>query len=191
MRWPELDRHWRVALRLVAIAGVIAAVVWANMYAAEHEVVRSAAIRFGYPGIFIAAAISGFNLVVPIPVIAFFPFFMEIGFAPVLTVLIIAVGMTTGDLVGYLLGKFARDVVTVHDHWIVVRFESLRERHPGVPFLVMFLYAAFAPLPNEILVMPMAFLRYPVVGIFVAVLAGNLIFNSLLAFGAIELFEAF
>lgn len=189
--WPELDRHWRVALRLLAISGVVAAVVWANLYAAEHELVRSATERFGYPGIFVAAAISGFNLLVPIPVIGFFPFFMEIGFAPIPTVAVIAVGMTTGDLVGYLLGRAARDVVTPREDGLVRRLESLRDRHPRMPLLIMFLYAAFAPLPNEILVIPMAFLRYPVAGIFLAVLAGNLIFNSLLAFGAVELFEAF
>lgn len=191
MRWPVLDRHWQLALRLSAIAGIVLLVVWTNLYATEHELVRESTERFGYPGIFLASAISGFNLLVPIPVIAFFPFFMEIGFAAVPTVLVIAAGMTTGDLVGYLLGRAARDMVEPREGGVVRRLESLRVKHPRAPLLIMFLYAAFAPLPNEILVLPMAFLRYPVVGIFAAVLAGNLIFNGLLALGALELFETF
>lgn len=188
---PPARRTGRIALRLVLIAAVIALVVWANLYASDHQLVREATRRFGYPGILLAGAISGFNLVVPVPVIAFFPFFMEIGFDPVLTVLVIALGMTAGDLVGYLLGRTARGMVRPREDGIIRRLESLRERHPRLPLVIMFLYAAFAPVPNEVLVLPLAFLRYPVAGIFAAVLAGNLIFNGLVAAGAIRLFEVF
>lgn len=169
---------------------LIGLVVWANLYAADHDLVRAGAQRFGYVGILAAATLSGFNLVVPIPVIAFYPFFMEIGFAPVQTVLLIATGMTLGDLLGYLVGHTAREVMAPRSRGLLGRLERLRERHPFLPFVVMFLYAAFAPIPNEILVIPLAFLRYPLAGIFLAVLSGNIIFNSLVAFGVVGLFEA-
>ena len=165
--------------------------VWANLYAAEQDLVREGARRFGYPGIFIAAAISGFNLVVPIPVIAFYPFFMEVGFSPVPTVLLIAAGMTTGDLVGYLLGHVAREAMAPRARRLMARLERLRERHRVLPFVVMFAYAAFAPIPNEVLVIPLAFMRYPLAGVFVAVLLGNVIFNTLVAVGVVTVFEAF
>lgn len=184
-------RAARIALRLVLLGVVVAAVVWANVYAAQHDMVRQTATDFGYFGILVAAAISGFNLLVPIPVIAFFPFFMEVGLQPVPTVLVIAMGMTLGDLVGYLLGRTARDVVRPWKSDTIRRLETLRERHPRLPLLIMFLYAALAPAPNELLVMPLAFIRYPVAGIFMAVLAGNLIFNGLVALGVIRLFEIF
>lgn len=180
-----------IGIRLVLVALVVAAVVWANLYAFQHDLVREATRDLGYPGVFLAAAISGFNLVVPIPVVAFFPFFMEVGLDPVPTVMVIALGMTTGDLVGYLLGRTARGVVRPREGGTIRKLESLRERHPRLPLLLMFIYAAVAPAPNELLVMPLAFLRYPVVGIFAAVLAGNLIFNGLVALGVIRLFELF
>lgn len=181
----------RRAVQIGALAVVIALVAWANLYAAEHDFVRELARRFGYPGLFVGAAISGFNLVVPIPVIAFFPFFMEVGFAPIPTVMTIAIGMTTGDLVGYLLGRTTREMFAPRMKGMMARLERLREQHRVLPFVVMFLYAAFAPVPNEVLVIPLAFLRYPLIGIFTAVLAGNLIFNSLVAFGVVRVFEAF
>ena len=184
-RGPRLRR---LTLQLLALAGVIALITWANIYAAEHDVVREMARRFGYPGIFVGAAISGFNLIVPIPVIAFFPFFMEVGFDRVLTVIVIAIGMTTGDLVGYVLGRTTRDVFAPRVKGTMARLERLRDRHRVLPFVIMFLYAAFAPIPNEILVIPLAFLRYPLAGIFTAVLAGNMIFNSLVAFGVVRVF---
>jgi len=186
---PTRHRALRAALRLALVALVVALVVWANVYAADHHLVQEATRRFGYLGILLAAAASGFNLLVPIPVIAFFPFFMEVGLDPVLTVLLIAVGMTAGDLVGYLVGRTARDVMRPRENGIVRRLEGLRTRHPRLPILLMFLYAAFAPAPNEILVIPMAFLRYPLAGVFAAVLAGNLIFNGLVAAGVIQILE--
>lgn len=180
-----------LGIRLILVALVVAAVFWANLYAFQHDLVREATRDLGYPGVFLAAVISGFNLVVPIPVVAFFPFFMEVGLEPVPTVMVIALGMTTGDLVGYLLGRTARGVVRPREGGTIRKLESLRERHPRLPLALMFIYAAVAPAPNELLVMPLAFLRYPVVGIFAAVLAGNLIFNGLVALGAIRLFELF
>lgn len=178
-----------MALHVVGGLILLAVIVWANLYAAEHDLVREGARRFGYAGILAAAAVSGFNLVVPIPVIAFFPFFMDVGFTPVLTVAVIAAGMTLGDLLGYLVGHTARQVMAPRSRGLVGRLERLRERQPVLPFVLMFLYAALVPLPNEVLVVPLAFLRYPLMGIFVAVLAGNLIFNSLVALGVWRVFE--
>lgn len=183
-------RLGRLALRVVVVLAVLALVVWANVYAARHDLMREAAREFGYPGLLAAAALSGFNLVVPIPVIAFYPFFMDVGFAPVATVLVIAAGMTLGDLLGFLIGHTAREVMAPRRHELIARLERLREKQPLLPIAVMFLYAAFAPLPNEVLVLPMAFLRYPIAGIMLAVLAGNLVFNSLAAFGVLQAFEA-
>lgn len=181
----------RLVFQAVGLLAVLALAVWANLYAAEQDFVRELARGFGYPGIFVAAAISGFNLVVPIPVIAFFPFFMDVGFHPLATVAVIAAGMTTGDLVGYILGRTTREMFAPKVGGMLARLESLRERHRFLPYVVMFLYAAFAPLPNEVLVIPMAFLRFSVTGIFTAVLAGNMIFNALVAFGVVRVFEAF
>lgn len=186
-----IGRWGPLALKLLAVLGLLGLVTWANLYAADNALAIEATRRYGYLGIFVAAAFSGFNLVVPIPVVAFFPFFMEAGLAPVPTVLLIALGMTAGDLVGYLIGHTARQFVRPREGGIIRRLEALRERHPVLPVAVMFVYAAFVPAPNEVLVLPLAFLRYPVWGIFAAVLAGNLIFNSLVALGVVGIFEAF
>lgn len=189
VRPSRRERARKLAVRAAALAFVVFLIVWANVYAAEHDLVREMARRFGYFGVFLGAAASGFNLVVPIPMVAFFPFFMAAGFDRVLTVIVIALGMTTGDLVGYILGRTTREVFAPRVRGMMARLERLRDQHRVLPFVVMFLYAAFAPLPNEVLVIPLAFLRYPLFGIFTAVLAGNLIFNSLFAFGVVQVFQ--
>ncbi len=183
-------RVWslRLGLQLALLSAVLLLALWVNLYAAEHDFVREAAVRFGYPGVLAAGVVSGFNLVVPIPLVAFLPFFVDVGMDPVPTVTLIALGMTMGDCLGYLIGHAARDALSPRLRGRMARLERMRRRRPWLPLLVVFLYAAIVPAPNEILVIPLAFLRYPLLGVFAAVLAGNVIFNGLVGLGLMSAF---
>lgn len=163
--------------------------MWVNETAAQNIQVVEAVRRFGYPGLFVVSAVSGFNLLVPIPIIAFFPFLLEAGLDPVISVLIIGAGMTVGDMVGYLLGRAGRKMVE-KPHWLA-RIERVRERHRIAPYVLLFFYAAFAPLPNELIVIPMALIGCRWYGVVGAALGGNLIFNSLAAAGFTGFFSFF
>ncbi len=182
------SRLWFKGLLLAMVIGLI---LWANIYAAEHNLIQTAVQRFGYPGIFFASVLSGFNLIVPFPVVGFFPLFMDAGLDPRLTIATIAVGMTAGDLLGFALGRVSRDIFAPKmENWLG-RIERMKARHPYLPVGALAFYASFVPLPNELLVIPMAFLRYRLISIFFAVLFGNLVFNSMAAFGVAGLFESF
>ena len=179
---PSASRRGAViALRIAALIAVIALVIWVNEAVAQNVRVLDAVRRFGYPGLLAVSAVSGFNVLVPIPVIAFFPFLMEAGLDPVLTVLIIGTGMTFGDMVGYLLGRAGRKMVE-RPRWMT-RIERTRERHRIAPYVLLFFYAAFAPLPNELIVIPLALIGCRWYGVLGAALGGNLIFNALAAAG--------
>ena len=178
-----------LALRVAAVVAVVALVVWVNEAAAENVRVLEVVRRFGYPGLLAVSAVSGFNVVVPIPIIAFFPFLMEAGLHPVLSVLIIGTGMTIGDMVGYLLGRAGRKIVE-KPHWMA-RLERVRERHRFAPYILLFFYAAFAPVPNELIVIPLALIGCRWYGVLGAALGGNLIFNSLAAAGFQGVFDFF
>lgn len=181
-------------LKVAALVGLVAFTVWVNVWAAGNEVLTEAAAAAGYGGLFAVSVVSGFNLIAPIPVAVFYPFFMESGFAPVPTLITIAVGMTGGDLLGYLVGNTTRDVAGERLARVEVRLERLlgrlRARHRVLPYGLLFLYAAFAPIPNELVVIPLAFMRYSLPGVMITVLTGNVIFTSLTAFGVSWIFGA-
>ena len=174
-------------LLIVALAGLV---VWVNVSGGSIEAATDAAASAGYGGLFLASVVSGFNLIWPIPVASFYPFFIESGFEPVPTLATIAVGMTGGDFLGYLIGHATRDLASHRVAAFRARAEALRARHRLLPLGLLFLYAAFAPLPNEILVIPMAFMRYSLAGVMTAVLLGNVIFNTVYALGVSWLFGA-
>lgn len=182
-------RAGRWALRIAALIAVILIVVWANEIAARNLEVRAAVQRFGYVGLLAVSAVSGFNVLVPIPVIAFFPFLMQSGLSPVPALLVIASGMTIGDLAGFLLGRAGRKLVE-RPAWLI-RLERVQARHALAPYVILFVYAALVPLPNELVVIPMALIGCRLVGVVGAALGGNLIFNSLAAAGFQGVFGLF
>ncbi len=174
-------------VKILAVAALAAFAVWVNLYAVQIAGVREAAAAAGYRGLFAVSVVSGFNLLAPVPVAFFYPFLMESGFEPLPTLLTIAVGMTGGDFLGFLVGNVTRDMVGDRLRrlraFLEALLEALRARHRLLPYGLLFLYAAFAPIPNELVVIPMAFMRCSLAGVMTAVLCGNVIFNSLMASG--------
>jgi membrane protein YqaA with SNARE-associated domain len=164
---------------------VFVGMVCIAIFLSRNEAVVDLVERFGYWGMFGASILSGFNVVVPIPIIAFIPVFLEAGLALWAVVLTITLGMTLGDSVGYLLGSTGRKLV----HPLRARsrilelLDQFRNRHPLFPYLILLGYVAFAPAPNEVIVIPLSFMGYKLRYIFPIVLVGNLIFNTLVALG--------
>ncbi len=144
--------------------------------------IQSIVQTYGYIGIFIISIISGFNLVVPIPIISFLPLFLESGLNQIITIIAISIGLTGGDILGYVIGNIGRDAMSDKSIRIQAHINSLHDRFPSAPYILLAVYSAFVPLPNEILVIPLAFLGYRLKYIFPIVFVGNFIFNILSAY---------
>ena len=133
---------------------------------------------------------SGFNLVIPVPAISFLPVFLTSGLNTFAVVAIIAAGMTLADFVGYLLGKAGRHLaLSALERRVANKFEGLKEELHWSPALLLFLFASFIPIPNEVIVIQMAFLGYRLVYILLPVFLGNLVFNSIYAIGTINILK--
>ena len=157
--------------------------------ASGSEAVLGLVADYGYAGVFLAAIISGINLVVPVPIVSFMPLFLEAGLDFWLTVAFISAGMTVGDTVGYFLGWFGRDIPSPGLRRIVERLTSYRERHYWLPLSILFIFASAAPFPNEVLVLPLALMGYRLIALLPFMLAGNFIFNTWAAAGLTGIFE--
>jgi membrane protein YqaA with SNARE-associated domain len=155
----------------------------------DNEAAQHLVRNFGYWGVFILAVVSGFNVIVPVPAMSFLPVFLAAGLSTGMIVVVVSIGMTMGDGVGYILGKLGREAISVkkRPRWLN-RFETLVNQYRfGLPVFV-FLYAAFIPLPNELVVIPAAATGEKWWAILVPVLFGNIIMNVLFALGITSLF---
>lgn len=181
----------RVLRGVVFLAGltlIVYGALYLGQLARDNVFIQEAVRRFGYLGIFTVSLVSGFNLVVPVPAISFLPLFLESGLSAILTVLIIIIGMTVADLIAYYLGRAGRHLV-IPKQPLVLNLEKLKERYYWTPVIILVFYAAFVPLPNEVLVIPLGFLGYQLKHLLLPLLAGNAVFNVLSAVGVVGLFS--
>lgn len=184
----DADISW---FRFAVVAAVLAAGILLGRVALHNEVVHGLVARYGYGGVFAVAVASGFNVLVPVPAFAFVPMFTGAGldFAP--TVGLIVAGVTLADMIGFFLGRAGRDIDAVRHAKVVRRLEKFRDRHRAAPLLIMALYGSFAPLPNQVMAVPLGLMGYAAYEVFLPILVGNLVFNTLAASGIEFLFMKF
>jgi membrane protein YqaA with SNARE-associated domain len=104
------------------------------------------------------------------------------GADPYLLGLIAGTGITIGDSLFYYLGLRGREVVNKNVYRWSVKFSEWLDKRPRwlVPFIVFF-YAAFTPLPNDILTIALGFSSYPYKYMILPLWAGNIIITIITA----------
>jgi len=172
-----------------AAMGVAAALVF-SLYAAQHDVVVDLVARFGHVGALTAGFVSGFNVIVPVPAITLLPLFVAAGLSIPTSVVLLTIGMTFGDGVGYLIGFLGRESLKITQKMekVSARVTHYQKKYPALVPLGIVVYAAFIPLPNELVVVPLSALGYKIRLIAPLIFAGNLVFNTLGAFAITGLF---
>jgi membrane protein YqaA with SNARE-associated domain len=158
----------------------------------SDDYIRGWVVGFGELGIFLISVISGFNVVVPIPIITFVPIFVESGFSIISVIFIITAGMTVGDSLSYAIGRLGRRVVlyeSVKKKKLFVKLKYYQEKSPYIPMFILLIYASIVPLPNELIVMPLGFLGYRFINILPVLFAGNVVFNTFASLGIIKIFD--
>ena len=186
-RLPKVRKSW---IRFGMVVAVIALGMLAATQLADNAHAKELVARYGYAGVFVIAVISGFNLVVPIPAVAFMPVFIVAGLDFWTSVLVISAGMTIADTIAFMLGRTGRKVLEAKESAALARLERFRAKGRGMPLVAMFVYASVAPLPNEVLAVPLGLMGYRVREIVPPLLAGNVLFNTLTSTGLLGVYGA-
>ena len=167
-------------LKIILFIGVFILAFWLSSRSQEYPFVIELVARFNYLAVFIIAVISGLNLFVPIPAVAFLPLFFEAGLNFWLVILTLTAGMFLADSFAFLLGKTGRHIV---------KMEKLKNENKKLPYFFLFLFATFAPFPNEVLVIPMGLMGYKLKNMALPLAAGSFLFNFLYAYGVLNIFD--
>lgn len=149
----------------------------------ENQTATDFILSYGYLGVFILAIIGGLNLFVPIPAATFVPIFTEAGLFLPLIVVFLVIGTTIADLIGYWLGTVGRDFAKVSRPKLVKRLTKLRRKHRRLTIPVVAAYAALVPLPNELLLIPLAVMGVKLRILLPALILGTIVSQTILAYG--------
>lgn len=184
-----MKRSTKAVFHAFLAISIVAAAILLAITAQESEWIQNVVSRYGYAGIFIAAVISGFNLAVPVPIASFIPLFLVSGHALWPVIAVITAGLTFADSLSFYVGKVGRRLLVPEEYSkSLMRLERLQERWKWSPPIALFLFAAFVPLPNEVLVIPLAFLGWRLKTLIPPLLFGNALFNTLLGLGITAFF---
>lgn len=184
----KYKKFLKIAAQGVALVFIIGAAFYLAHFAKSIEAVREAVYSYSYVGIFIISLISGFNLAVPVPSVAFMPLFLESGLHFWASIAFIVAGVTVADSTAYFIGKFGRHLAHSTNGSMIARLERIRERYKWGPIAALFVFVSFVPFSNEILLVPLGFLGYRFLQLLPVIIFGNFLFNMLYSTGAVELF---
>ena len=182
-------------VKILGIALFLVLILVGSFFLAAHiqdnASARHLVEQFGYGGILLISIIAGLNLFVPIPAGAFTPIYVAAGFPLLLIILTITIGTTIGDSISYLIGVGGRHI-TKHAHpTLQTKMQSFAHRHHHLVLPLVFLYSAFSPFPNELILIPLAIIgiRYRV--LLVPLLFGTVVYETLFAYGITSAFHYF
>lgn len=167
----------------------VGAIFWGTALIEEQEAAQEIISRFGIFGIFFLAFLSGFNILVPLHVAALTPLFLTAGFSMPVIITTYVAGTITADLIGYalgLLGKATAETRYPEIHAKVTHFVQYRRKWiiPG-----LFLYAAFAPTPNEAVLIPLGLVGFEFKKFIIPLILGSTLNHTIFAFGFVQVFE--
>lgn len=180
----------RVISILLIIMLLVVAAFFASGYIEQDYWARQLAQTYGYPAVFLIALVSGFNILVPIPAATLIPLFTEVGLSFYPLVLLVAFGMTMGDVIGYFIGYAGRSVIAGEkEEKMTTRLLKMKEKNKHWPLVFLGIYSFTFPLPNELVVIPMSFIGYRLNRMAPILLVGNTVFTLFVAWGAGSLLE--
>jgi membrane protein YqaA with SNARE-associated domain len=158
-------------------------------YIEENGFAQKLVQQFGYLGILILAIIGGLNLAIPIPAAVFTPVFLASGLPKIGIILALAIGTTIADIIGYLIGLWGRRSWDASGNYFFEKVKVIREKYRPLLIPIIFLYASFIPYPNEIIVIPLAFLGMRIRTLIIPLFLGSLLHNTIIVVGIVGISE--
>ena len=181
------------ALKVIAVivgCGIVTAIAFflADMIT-TNESFRSVITESGVFGAIAIAFICGLTFVVPVPPATFAPVFLEAGLSIPLVVMGFVVGTMAADTIGYVLGWVGKSYAETAHPRITKRLHECMHAHTHVVLPFAFVYFAVAPLPNELILVPLALSGYRYRTLVLPMLFGTIIHHTLLVLGYQTVFE--
>lgn len=179
---------FRFGVLAAMLAGLWIAALYLAAYVETNEMARNLVADIGYLGVFVMAIIAGLNVLLPVPAATFTPVFLSAGLWLPLVILMLVIGTTIADLIGYFIGRWGRDFTEYHYPRTYAHVLKLSEHKRELLLPFVFVYAAFVPFPNEAIIIPLALVGVRFTFIIIPLVLGTTVHQTVLALGAANIF---
>ncbi len=156
------------------------------------EIVDFVGIQNSYALVFVLAIIGGTSILFPFPYYLVVFTFAAGGSNPFLLAFMAGTGVAIGDSTSYLFGYSGREIF--NGRFMVIfnkLYNWLSKKPKWMLFSFLYLYAAISPLPNDLINVPMGFMRFPYSKLMIPMWLGNITFDLIIALSGMYGFHLF
>ena len=174
----KIKKHYSIIILSIIL------IIWTGLvfYFSPVKIVQFLGITNSYLIIFLLSFFGGTSIIIAFPYYLFVIILGAGGLNPLLLGLAAGTGVILGDSISYLVGLKGK---TVLPNFLQNKFKRLHNwLLNGPPLLIpgfLFLYGAFIPIPNDIIVIPLGLAQYPYFKLIIPLGFGNILFNIMLA----------
>jgi membrane protein YqaA with SNARE-associated domain len=173
----------KAIIGILFVIALFVGAIYLSSYIQGNDNAKEIVSSFGYLGMLIISFVGGLNLFVPIPPTASIPIFYSAGFNLSAIVAVIVIGTTIADLVSYYIGTFFRPQAEKSKNKVLKFVRKHCENKPKMIYIIVFLYSAFIPFPNEAVLLPLGTLGVKLKHILLPFVLGTLLHVSAIAYG--------
>ncbi len=185
------QRYQRSIIVIAVIGLALFGAFYVTQYIESHAEAQALLTDFGYPGALLLAFVFGISAVIPVPPGSFAPAFVAAGLSLPIIIVMLTLGTTLADLVGYYLGQHSREFIKERFPRTYRLVAQVRDKPAIYLYVVVFAYAAFVPLPNEALVIPLGVIGYHIRSFIIPLVLATLTNHTATSLGAAALFSLF
>lgn len=147
--------------------------------------------NWGILGMLFLSFVSSINAFIPIPPAAFAPMFLSAGFSYFTVIACFTIGTAGADSLSYVFGWFGRGHAKEHHAWLIQKLDQFIQGHKTLILPATFMYMAFAPLPNEYIMIPLALAGYQYRQLLLPLAIGNFTYFTWTVYGFDTIFDWF
>jgi membrane protein YqaA with SNARE-associated domain len=180
-------------LHFIMLVGIVALLFSTSFLLTQHvtsdESAQLLVQQFGYTGILLISFITGLSMISPVPAATFTPIFTAGGINIITIIALAVVGTMLANFISYIIGRLGHDFTNTHYPKIQKRIIKIyTERKDLLPYLV-FGFAAFIPLPDEIYLIPLGIIGVKIRDFIIPLFLGTAFFQTITAFGFNNIFQ--
>lgn len=147
------------------------------------EVVAFVGTENGYFLALVLALIGGTSIVFPFPYHIVIFTLAAGGLNPFLLGFFAGTGVFVGDSTSYLVGYAGREIIAGKMQRLFKKLYDWAIKKPKwVLPIFLYVYSSVIPIPNDFIIVPLGFARYPYLKVVIPLWLGSITFNTILAF---------
>lgn len=153
-------------------------------YYKPQKVVELIGVRNSYIIAFISGLLGGVSILFPFPYYLLVFSFGAGGLNPILLGLVAGFGVILGESTSYLVGYHGREILPNRIQALFNKIGAWSSNKSNSIYIsiFLFLYGAFIPLPNDVIILSLAAAKYNYWKLIIPLGLGNIIFNIMVAY---------